>query len=103
MNWGFLLLYSMPIDIETSYIHNVTRLIGYEFIYYIGKLVAELHDKEYQENYVLKENQRGLSISVDDVMFITDTLFLTSDDDYIMRVWDINSGNRIYTYIVKFI
>lgn len=93
----------MPIDIETSYIHNVTRLIAYEFIYYIGKLVAELHDKEYQENYVLKENQRGLSISVDDVMFITDTLFLTSDDDYIMRVWDINSGNRIYTYIVKFI
>lgn len=57
-----------------------------------GKLVAQLHDREYQENYVLKDNQRGLSISVDDVMFITDTWFLTSDDDYIMRVWDINTG-----------
>lgn len=41
---------------------------------------------------MLKDNQRGLSISVDDVMFITDTWFLTSDDDYIMRVWDINTG-----------
>ena len=87
----------MPIDVETSY--PLDRL----WIYLLGKLVAELHDKEYQENYVLKENQRGLSISVDDVMFITDTLFLTSDDDYIMRVWDINSGNRRYTYIVKLI
>ncbi|XP_022342057.2 NACHT and WD repeat domain-containing protein 2-like isoform X2 [Crassostrea virginica] len=66
--------------------------LGYIWNSKTGKLVAELHDKEYQENYVLKENQRGLSISVDDVMFITDTLFLTSDDDYIMRVWDINSG-----------
>lgn len=60
---------------------------------FLGKLVAQLHDREYQENYVLKDNQRGLSISVDDVMFITDTWFLTSDDDYIMRVWDINTGS----------
>lgn len=61
---------------------------------FLGKLVAQLHDREYQENYVLKDNQRGLSISVDDVMFITDTWFLTSDDDYIMRVWDINTGSE---------
>ncbi|XP_061197445.1 NACHT and WD repeat domain-containing protein 2-like [Saccostrea echinata] len=68
------------------------EILGYIWNSKSGKLVAELHDKEYQINYVLKENQRGLSISVDDVMFITDTWFLTSDDDYIMRVWDINTG-----------
>lgn len=74
-------------------------MIVYMYIsVFSGKLVAQLHDREYQENYVLKDNQRGLSISVDDVMFITDTWFLTSDDDYIMRVWDMNTGSEENIY-----
>ncbi|KAK3084596.1 hypothetical protein FSP39_016054 [Pinctada imbricata] len=59
-------------------------------------VIAELLDKEYFFKYMTKENRKGLSISVDDVMCVNGTDIVSAHDDYIMRVWDLMSGDLLH-------
>ncbi|XP_069110617.1 NACHT and WD repeat domain-containing protein 2-like isoform X2 [Argopecten irradians] len=54
-----------------------------------------LFDKEYFNKYHSQQNRKGLDVSVDNSMLLDDERLLTSSDDFILRVWNLKTGELI--------
>ncbi|XP_021375216.1 NACHT and WD repeat domain-containing protein 2-like isoform X2 [Mizuhopecten yessoensis] len=54
-----------------------------------------LLDKEYFMKYHTQQNRIGLEVSVDNSMLLDDDRLVTSSDDFIIRVWNLKTGELI--------
>ncbi|XP_033761972.1 NACHT domain- and WD repeat-containing protein 1-like isoform X2 [Pecten maximus] len=54
-----------------------------------------LVDQEYFQKYHSQQNRKGLDVSVDNSMLLDDDRLVTSSDDFILRVWNLKTGELI--------
>ncbi|OWF44315.1 NACHT domain- and WD repeat-containing protein 1-like [Mizuhopecten yessoensis] len=57
--------------------------------------IVTCEDIEYQNHYFEIVNRKGVDVSVDEIHVLDDNRLLTVHDDFILRVWDRNTGELL--------
>ncbi|XP_060076014.1 NACHT domain- and WD repeat-containing protein 1-like [Ylistrum balloti] len=60
-----------------------------------NRRVTLCEDREYQNHYFEVANRKGIDVSVDEIHVLDDNRLLTVHDDFILRVWDRNTGELL--------
>ncbi|XP_069135457.1 NACHT and WD repeat domain-containing protein 2-like [Argopecten irradians] len=60
-----------------------------------NKSVCLCEDGEYQQQYFEVANRKGVDVSVDEIHVLDANRLITAHDDFILRVWDRNTGQLL--------
>lgn len=76
--------------------------MNFYFIFQDGRAL-EFIDLDYHTRYQTGDNNKGLNVDVDNIELLDDEKLLSAHEDFLIRVWDIQSGGNLSLLLLTFL